>query len=281
MNHTLFPSLEGLDQTRKTLHAYSKVIGMVPRALAEPHPMWWHVAFTVVPNGLISRNIVLPDGGLFHMRLDIRRGEAVLVTAEGVQWTRELTRGESPNQLAEKLFARVAEYGLEGEYDPEKYASDEPLQLDLPLAKRYWRAVVNVETVLRKRWNHTKGNLGPLQIWPHGFDMAFEWFGTRTVEYEEAGEITSYPSQLNFGWSPGEPSHPAPYFYSNPWPFEASQLTGHELPHGARWVDSSWQGSLLEYNPLVGDPQGEQKVLDFAGRVFDLAAPTLTSGGGK
>jgi hypothetical protein len=96
------------------------------------------------------------------------------------------------------------------------------------------------------------------------------------MEYQEGGQIEKYPSQLNLGFSPGESSHPEPYFYSNPWPFEGDQLVDKPLPSGARWFTESWQGSILEYNSLVGDSQAEDKLLAYARAVYDLASPTLT-----
>jgi hypothetical protein len=279
MTLTNLPSLSGIEETRKTLHAYSKVFGMVPRVHAQPHPKWWHVAFSVSPNGLVTRNMPNPQGGLFHLRMDIMQGAVVLVTGDGEQSSWDLTGGISTIELGEKIFSAVADLGLDGKYDKEKY--DSPIgRLDPAHAAIFWQALVKVEQVLRKRWNNMTGTIGPLQLWPHGFDMAFEWFGTRTVEYDEGGEVTSYPSQINLGWSPGDASHPASYFFSNPWPFDSQKLTGHDLPSGARWVDGSWQGSLLPYESLVGDAQAGDKVLAFAGRVFELAAPLLLSNPG-
>ncbi len=38
------------------------------------------------------------------------------------------------------------------------------------------------------------GSTGPVQLWPHGFDVAVEWFGTRTEKLEEHGEIVEQQS---------------------------------------------------------------------------------------
>jgi hypothetical protein len=108
--------------------------------------------------------------------------------------------------------------------------------------------------------------VGPIQVWPHGFDLSFEWFGTRMVETE--GERSS--SQLNLGFYPAGD----PYFHSSPWPFDES-LTTAPLPPGAVWNTDGWSGARLPYSPLVGDPAAGSKVADFARAVFAAAAPTL------
>ena len=94
-----------------------------------------------------------------------------------------------------------------------------------------------------------------LVIWPHGFDLSFEWFGTRVERFEENGEVQEYPSQLNLGFYPTGDA----YFYSNPWPFDES-LPANELPHGAVWNTDGWQGTKLDYADLVGDPDAAAKV---------------------
>jgi hypothetical protein len=165
--------------------------------------------------------------------------------------------------------------GLKGDYARQKFENDDPRQYDPDHAKAYFSALVNVEQVFRRHRANLSGDVGPIQLWPHGFDLSFEWFGTRMIESEEHGQKSSFPSQINLGFSPGEPSHPKPYFYSNPFPFEEEKLLDKPLPHGARWFTESWKGSLLEYASLVGHPNSDQKLIDYAKAVYDIASPGL------
>jgi hypothetical protein len=98
-----------------------------------------------------------------------------------------------------------------------------------------------------------------------------EWFGTRTVTYEEHGQLQESPSQLNLGFYPGQPI----YFYSNPFPFAGEQLLDKELPAGARWHTEGWQGTMLPYSELLDDDNAETRLRHFARRVYELALPTL------
>jgi hypothetical protein len=141
-------------------------------------------------------------------------------------------------------------------------------------AETYFAALVNINAVFEKHRATLEGEIGPAQLWPHGFDLAFEWFGTRMIEFAEHGEKSFYPSQINLGFSPGEPSHPRPYFYSNPFPFEDIFET-QPLPHGAQWFTVSWQGSIMEYTSLVDDPQAGEKLQAYAKAVFDITSPSL------
>ncbi len=267
-----FPPLDGLEPTRKTLHAYAQAMGVVPRTHAVAHPKWWHVSLKVRPNGLATDPMALPGGGLFHLRMDLRQHQAFLETSWGDAHAFDLRAGATGTEFGDQLLGSLAALGLEGEYAREKFESDDTRDYDPSMAENFFTAAANANYLFHKHQAGLEGRVGQVQLWPHGFDLATEWFGTRTVEYEEHGELQTFPSQLNLGFYPGEP---APYFYSNPWPFEEDKLVDHPLPSGARWFTESWQGSILPYDLLVGDPDAGEKLLAYAQAVHETSKPTL------
>lgn len=273
----MFPDLSGWEATKETLHKYSAVVGVVPRAHAESHPKWWHISLKVSPDGLSTGSMHLPDGGSFALRMDLRKHAVVLTTNGDIAQEFSMTEGLSSSAFGDKVLAALADLGLKGEYAREKFENDDPREYDTAFAEKYFTAVSSADRVFKSHREKLDGEMGPVQLWPHGFDLAFEWFGTRVVEHEEKGEVHTYPSQLNLGFSPGEPSHPKPYFFSNPWPFESEQLLSHDLPSGARWFTDGWQGSILPYAKLVGDDNAEEKLAAFAKAVHDITSPTLTA----
>ncbi len=275
MTQAIFPLLTGWEATKATLHAYSKVVGLIPRTHAVAHPKWWHISLKVAPEGLVTENMPLPDGRIFALRINLRTHAIEWVPSQGEIQSWRMTRGLTANQLAEQIIGVLEHNGLKGEYAPQKFESDEPREYDPAHALTFFSALVNVEQAFRKHRASLSGEVGPIQLWPHGFDVAFEWFGTRQIEFEEHGQTSTFPAQINLGFSPGEPNHPQPYFYSNPFPFETEHLTSHPLPHGARWVTENWKGSLLEYASLVDDPHAGQKLLAYAKAVYEIASPGL------
>jgi hypothetical protein len=273
---TIFPSLEGFEPTRQTLQLYGRVISAVPRAHGQFHPKWWHVSLKVQPDGLITDEVTLPDGRALRLKMDLLNHEIVLTVDGTPVRTFSMTEGRSSTALAEDLLGAVAELGLMGEYDREKFENDEPREYDPAQVGNFLSALVNADRIFRQHRATLSGETGPVQLWPHGFDLAFEWFGTRVQVFEEHGQRQASPSQLNLGFFPGSPDI-APYFYSNPWPFEADALLGQPLPQGARWHTEGWQGTLLPYEALAGDPDAEERLLTYARRVFEFSAPTLTA----
>lgn len=271
----VFPSLKGWQPTRDTLHWYAQGVGVIPRAHAPSHPKWWHISLKVQPDGLVTEPMSLPDGHTFYLFMNLQDHQVQLKTSRGEAHKFSMSAGLTSTDFADQLIAAVTDLGLTGEYARQKFESDEPRQYSPEMAERYLTALLNVDRVFKQHRNSVEGDKGPVQLWPHGFDLSFEWFGTRSVEYEEGGEVAQYPAQLNLGFSPGEPSHPEPYFYSNPWPFEGDRLLDESLPSGARWFTDGWQGSILPYNELVDDDQAADRLLAYARCVYDLSAPTL------
>jgi hypothetical protein len=263
------------ESTLATLHAYAKAIGAIPRAHAIAHPKWWHVSLAVRPSGLVTDPIPLPNGGALDLRMDVRSHAVVVETSTGDRASIPMNAGRSSTSLGDELVDLVAGFGLTGDVDRSTFEDEEDRSYDEGAARLIFAVFTDVATVFERHRASLPGNVGIVQLWPHGFDLAVEWFGTRTVEYEDDGAKAEYPSQLNLGFFPGG----EPYFYSNPWPFEADRLIDVALPHGARWTQEAFEGTTLPYAALIGDPDWQQKLAAYARAVFEAAAPTLSAKG--
>ncbi len=182
-----------------------------------------------------------------------------------------MNAGLTATEMGNALIAAGSEFGLSADYDRSKFESDDPRPYDEGDARAFFGALVAANGVLTIQRNRLEGILGPIQLWPHGFDLAFEWFGTRTVTAAEGGESNELPAQINLGFYPAGDA----YFYSNPWPFEADVLLNVDLPGGAEWHTEGWEGSKLTYADVVGHVDGEDRVLDYAAAVFEAASPEL------
>lgn len=267
---SIFPSLDGFEPTRKTLHLYAQAIGVVPRTHAAPHDQWWHISLRVTPTGLKTAVFDLPNGESGWLEMDLTQHLVRLQTSYGGTRAFDMQAGLTGTEFGEQILTAVADLGLSGDYARDKFVDDDPRDYDPQQAANFFTALTNAHRIFSAHRATLTGNMGPIQLWPHGFDLAFEWFGTRVETYEEHGEVQEMPAQLNLGFYPGGD----PYFYSNPWPF-AETLLDHSLPEGAEWHTDGWQGSTLPYTELVGDDNAEARLRAFAGRVFALASPTL------
>ena len=269
----LIPLPEDWEPTRATIHTYANALGVVARAHAVPNERWWHISLKVKPTGLTTDGMPLPGGGMFDLRMDFRSHETVLETSTGEVRTLSMAAGMTGSEFGDELIDIVGEFGLEADYVTEKFTNDGPRDYRPSAAEQFFAAMVNIDHNLELHRSSLAGPVGPLQVWPHGFDLAFEWFGTRTESYEEEGVAKEAPAQLNLGFYPAGRA----YFYSNPWPFDGS-LTDQELPGPAAWHTDGWEGSILYYDDLLATADPTALLLEYARAVYDLTAPTLTAG---
>ncbi|MCZ6529533.1 MAG: DUF5996 family protein [Chloroflexi bacterium] len=278
MTESTFPPLSNWASTRDTLSHYAAAIGVVPRALADPHPKWWHISLKVQEQGAATDLIPLPgsDGETFHLLMNLRNHTVDVSTSEGELLSLSMTEGLSSSEFGNRLLSLLGDLGIEAEYERAKFENEEPRAYDPQAAGLYRIILLKAAEVLELHRSGLNGETGPVQLWPHDFDLAFEWFGTLAVPSVDDGDAREQPSQINFGLTPGDRSHSEAYFYSNPWPFQDS-LIERELPNGARWFTEGWQGTLLPYAEIAGSKSGADKLAAYFRAVYDLASPLLTA----
>jgi len=220
----------------------------------------------VRPEGLVTDPIPLPDGGALAAGMDLRRHHAVLTASTGEQRFFRLDEGMTATDLGDALAEAAAGYGLTGPLDRSRFEDDAPRAYSPDAATAYFEAFTAAAGILERHRVTLGRAVGPVQVWPHGFDLAFEWFGTK-MERHGNGTL---PAQINLGFYPGG----EPYFYSSPWPFDPA-VTGIGLPIGARWHTEGWQGAMLPYTGVQGDPDAAARITEFARVVHQAASPGL------
>lgn len=273
MRETL-PNLSGWEPTRDTLHRYAKLLGAVRRVCSEPHPLWWHISLLPAPEGLTTGGLPAPGGdGAFSMTLDLGRHRLRVAAPGGDARSLPLDGGLTATDFGRRALALLAELGIGVEVDQGRFADEAPRAYDRTMAERYRKALTWVASRFEEARGKMPGDAGPVQLWPHHFDLAFEWFGDRKVgDEDDDGRPTESRAQIGFGFAPGDESHPNPYLYANPWPF-AAEFTVAPLPPGAEWHTESWEGGLLPY--AAARRGGEELVQRFLQTVYDTAAPAL------
>ncbi len=265
------PTLEPWQPTRRSLHAWSKVLSAVRGALVEKHPHWWHISLRVDDNGLTTGAMAAGEvtGGI-ELRLDLER-HSLVVAAGGAADSLELGAAPAASEAGAWALERVAAaLGREPVTARDKWHDPAERGYDAPAAERYGAAVATVAAVLGEVRAELPGERGPVQLWAHHFDLAFEVFGRRRVESEEAAD-GEQPAQIGFGFFPGDDDGPAPYFYGTPWPFDET-MRDAPLPAG-RWRTEGWEGAELPYAAVV--EAGTGLLRDFCRAVWEGGRSTL------
>lgn len=97
-----------------------------------------------------------------------------------------------------------------------------------------------VLAILRSEWSDDDAS--EANLWPEHFDIAIE------AGAEADG------ARANYGFSPGDADHDAPYLYVGPWSGEVS---------GELWNGRGFTGAELDYDELVAAEDPQTAALDF------------------
>ncbi|MDF1595536.1 MAG: DUF5996 family protein [Acidimicrobiia bacterium] len=237
-------TLPAASDSVSALHAYSRILGTIRAARSEPHPRWWHASLEIGEAGLETGAFPLGDGSTGHLILDPAAG---LITGTGVHGPLEVALGGPAAVVGRQTMDRL---GGDFDIDPKRWDVVAVKGFTPSEAANYHITLKAVRDAIGEFRDGLTGDLGPVQLWPHHFDVSFEWFSQGVEVYEEEDGPKEYSKQIGFGFSPGDEGEPQPYFYANPWPFDESFRT-IELPPGASWHGESWSGGFLPYAALI------------------------------
>ena len=201
---SMFPPLVLADwqETRDALHGYARVLGNIRRHMAPPSKHWWHITLSVSARGLTTTTI--PARGMsFDLTLNPMLGQVEISTSEGGESSISF-HGQSQRSLHDAIAASLLDLGVQRsmpadladtEYD---YVSD--------AAARYWRVLSQVDSIYKEFKGSLREETGPVQIFPHHFDLSLNWFSGRLIPGADPEDAATADEQMNFGFLTGDSS---------------------------------------------------------------------------
>lgn len=254
---------EGWGSTRTALQKYAQVLTAFPRAGAPRQARWAHVAMDPVPGGFAAAETPMSNGTALRSILDIR-GNKIIVTAGDQSLVFDMVEGRSPHAVGEAVMRVCERHGGGIPVDEERFNDGSAQTYDPAVAEAFLESAAAVIGAFEALNEQRGGDVAGPHLWPHGFDIATEWFSPRLVDFEDA----KVNAQIATGWYPDSES----YIYVNPWPFDPS-FVEIDLPGGGVWNVDGWQGAKLSVPP--GGAVLAETVIEFAGVVHDAIRPVL------
>ena len=252
------------EETRATLQRYAHAVTALPRAGAPSHPRWNQVAMQVAPYGLVAAATPLGDGTELVSTINLEDHQ-IVISAGDTTRIFDLAEGPTPREVGEAVATIAAEHGATIEVDTSRYEDDSTQEYDPSHASAFLDVATSVGDAFDKINAGISGEITGPHLWPHGFDIATEWYSDKMVDYD--GTPTS--AQIAIGWYPAGDA----YFYANPWPFEDSWAEV-ELPGAASWNTEGWYGALLNVADVPED-SGSEAVVALGEAVHATARETL------
>lgn len=250
------------DDTRTTLQMYGHALTAFPRAEGIADDRWTHVAMSVLPNGLQTAPTPLASGTSLVGTIDLVSHELVVTAGDDVERL-DLRSGPSAHDVGTAMLNMASRHGSEIEADTERFSDRDSRTYVVEHAEAFLATAVFVAEAFSEMNSTVPGEVTGPHLWPHGFDIATEWFSPVRVPYGDSDAS----AQIAVGWYPAGDG----YFYANPWPFEDAWAE-NPVMEGTSWHLDGWQGAVLNSAGVE-----RSQIVAFGRAVHDLARDQLSA----
>jgi hypothetical protein len=267
-------------ETYRTLHMWTQIVGKVRMALSPPMNHWWHVTLYVNSRGLTTGPVPYPTG-IFEIQFDFQKHELNISTSEGASSTRPL-RAESVADFYTAIFESLSSLGIEVKIDvhPQEVANAVPFDrdtaagsYDAQYAHRFWRVLVSSSKVFERFRAQFTGKCSPVHFFWGSFDLACTRFSGRPAPPRK-GAISgpAYSQEVcSAGFWPGGGAVDGPAYYSYVVPPPPGLETQPIRPPAATW-NPQLSEFILMYDDVRRAESPEQSLYEFLESTYDVSA---------
>ena len=269
-------------ETCATLHMWTQIVGKVRLALTPLINHWWNVPLYVSARGLTTSPIPYQDRP-FEMWFDFLDHQLVLQLSDGARTTVPLKArpvAEFYKDVLKMLQAAAIDvtiWHMPVEVpDPIPFDEDRVhASYDPAAAQRFWRILLNVESVFEEFRSRFIGKCSPIHFFWGSFDLAVTRFsGRRAPERLGADAITkeAYSHEVSsVGFWPGSGNMPATGFYSYTAPEPEGFRNWHVRPAAAHY-DQQLGEFILTYDDVRNAAAPAATLLDFCQSTYEAGA---------
>jgi hypothetical protein len=286
---TAWPALPYDDwkDTYATLHMWMQVVGKVRLAWTPAVNHTWQVPFYVTARGLTTSPIPHPTGG-FEMIFDFIAHELHIETADDRQEIIPL----EPQTVADfyrEVMGRLDELDLETKIwtMPVEVPNAIPFEQDRVHAAydpeavhRFWRAVAQVDRVLKQFRGRFVGKVSPVHFFWGSCDLAVTRFSGRPAPPHPGGAPNlgdwvmrdAYSHEVSScGFWPGNADLPQAVFYAYAYP-EPPGFAEARVQPGETFYSPQVKEFLLPYDAVRTAADPDAALLAFCQSTYDAAA---------
>jgi hypothetical protein len=272
--------LEKWQDTYRTLHMWTQIIGKIRMCLAVPLNHWWHVPLYVSPRGLTTGPVPYPPG-IFEIEFDFQRHELHITPSDGLRIARPI-KAESVASFYKAVTGILPLLGIEVHIDPhpQEVPGAVPFDQDTSncsydpeYAYRFWRILVSSGKVLERFRGKYLGKSSPVHFFWGSFDLACTRFSGRPAPQRKgviSGPAYSHEvSSAGFWPGGGVVNGPAYYAYTVPAPEGLDKATVR--PAAASWNQQLGE-FILMYDDVRKASSPEETLYEFLESTYEAGA---------
>jgi hypothetical protein len=260
--------------TYRTLHMWTQIIGKIRMTLSPPLNQWWHVSLYINSRGLTTGPV--PHGrGVFEIQLDFQNHALRISTSTGASASRPL-QPESVADFYQSTLACLASLGINVKINPKPQEIPNAVLFDLDrsncsydpdYAYRFWCILVSTANVMEQFRARFIGKCSPVHFFWGSFDLACTRFSGRLAP-PRRGLISgpAYSHEVcSAGFWPGGSGIDGPAFYS----YTIPQPAGIES--APKW-NPQLSEFILMYDEVRRAAAPEEALLEFFQSTYEAGA---------
>jgi hypothetical protein len=274
-----WPSLPLRDwqDTYRTLHLWTQIVGKIRMTLTPPLNHWWHVSLYVNSRGLTTGPVPYPQG-VFEIQFDFQEHALNISTSQGASASRPLV-AESVASFYQGTSESLASLGIGVSINlkPQEVADAVPFDrdyanssYDAEYANRFWRILVSSAKVMQQFRGKFIGKCSPVHFFWGSCDLACTRFSGRLAP-PRRGVISgpAYSHEVcSAGFWPGGGAVDGPAYYSYTVPQPQGIQEAPTRPEAARW-DTQLSEFILMYDDVRRADSPEKALLEFLESTYD------------
>lgn len=273
-----WPEIPLLDweETKDTLHLFLQILGKIRLRLMPRKNHWWHATLFVSAQGITTGPMPC-NGKTLELEINLLNHYLYIKTSEGEEKKIALYNGLSVGNFYRQLFQELATLNLPVKilakpYDNKStipFAEDETHhQYDKEKVTQYFKALLQIDAILKEFSGRFYGKTCPVQIYWHHFDLTVTRFSGKKVPVNPEANVVekdAYSHELiSFGFWAGDDVVREPAFYSYTFPLPEGIEKQPLKPAAAKWVESNGSPmAYLSYEALRQESDPKKALLDF------------------
>jgi len=271
--------LDEWEDTYRTLHMWTQIVGKVRLRLAPLQNHWWNCALYVNTRGLTTSPIPYRHAA-FELQFNFIDHQLELHVSNGVKGSVAL----APKSVAafyRETLSLLREAGVETQINskPQEVPNPVPFEqdeihasYDPEYANRMWRILLSVDSVLKEFRAKFIGKSSPAHFFWGSFDLCCTRFSGRRAPPRK-GIITSeaYSHECHsIGWWPGSGDFKGPAFYAYMAPEPPGFAERASLKGGG--YNAQMHEFILMYDDVRRAKSPREEILEFAQRTYEAGA---------
>jgi hypothetical protein len=274
--------LEAWQETYRTLHMWSQIVGKVRLALTPLVNHWWNVTLYVTARGMTTSPMPVRGARTVEIAFDFIDHVLRIDASDGARREIPLT-SQSVAQFYERFTAELARLGFRVELwpvpcevpDPVRFTRDTRGTYDAEYAHRFWRVLAAIDPILKEFRARFAGKCSPVHFFWGGFDMAVTRFSGRPAPPRpDADAITreGYSHECcSAGWWPGGGPIPGAAFYSYTAP-EPEGLDAARIGPAKASYNPDMGQFIYRYDDMRAAPDPRLALLEFLQTTYEAGA---------